>query len=178
MKLTRIALLAVFTQLISFNLQAETLAEAVEKCRVVSNSLKRLVCYDQLAQRAQNLEDSDLAEFYAERPLAAPTPGEFRPNTPAPTRSAPRNNFGLEERESQQKKDETSEMSAVVGAVEEDPYGKLIVTLADGQIWRQTDSEVFKLRSGDSVTISRGLLGSFYLQKDGLNRRMRVKRES
>lgn len=178
MKLTRITLLAVITQLISFNLQAETLAEAVEKCRVVSNSLKRLVCYDQLAQRAQNLEDSDLAEFYAERPLVAPVPGESRPNTSAPSRSAPRNNFGLEDRESQQKKDEASEMSAVVGTVEEDPYGKLIVTLADGQIWRQTDSEVFKLRSGDSVTISRGLLGSFYLQKDGLNRRMRVKRES
>lgn len=178
MKLARLALVAVVVQLVSFNLQAETLAQAVEKCRVVSNSLKRLVCYDQLAQRANNLEDSELAEFYANRPVVAPVQGQEQAAQPAPRSSLPENTFGLENEVLREKKAEASEQTAVVGKVEEDPYGKLIITLSNGQVWKQTDAGSYKLSSGETITISRGFMGSFYLKKDGQNKRLRVKRQS
>ena len=164
--------------------QAETLAEAVEKCRLVSNSLKRLVCYDQLAQRANTLEDSDLAELYNNRPVyrevQVPVDGQ-RP-APAPQARDPESSFGLEleiQREAKRKSEkEVSEITAVVGKVEESLRGKLIITLADGQVWRQTDNEDLKIKAGQTVTISRGMLGAFYLKKQGTNSRIRVKRES
>jgi hypothetical protein len=42
---------------------------------------------------------------------------------------------------------------------------RLVFTLDDGQVWRQNSSEGELLaKQGDAVTISRGLLGSFWLQ--------------
>lgn len=160
--------------------QAETLAQAVEKCRIVSNSLKRLVCYDKLAQRANNLEDSDLVEFYAQRPIAQTPPGgQTRPGVPQRTpsqSSSPESDFGLEMQKQQQKNEDTSEITAVVGKVEKAPKGKLIITLEDGQVWRQTDGGDYRLKSGDTIIISRGAIGSFYLKKYDANKRIRVKR--
>lgn len=157
--------------------QAETLAQAVEKCRIVSNSLKRLVCYDQLAQRANNLEDSDLAEFYAQRPVVhAPPGGPVQPQRVDPRTSEPQSDFGLEAQKQRQKNEEVSEITAVVGKVEKAPKGKLIITLDDGQVWRQTDGASYRLKSGDTVIISRGTLGAFYLKKYDTNKRIRVKR--
>lgn len=178
MKFTLIALFAVVTQLASVSVQAETLAQAMEKCRSVSNSVKRLVCYDQLAQRANNLEDSGLTEFYANRPVVMASPEARRNLDATETQSAPQNSFGLEKRMAEQKSEEVSELRAVVGKVEETQRGKLIITLQDGQIWRQTDSQILSLSAGDSITISRGMLGAFYLSKDGRNQSIRVKRKS
>ncbi len=43
--------------------------------------------------------------------------------------------------------------------------GRTLFTLDDAQVWRQIDSDADPLaRLGDSVTISRGLLGSYWLQ--------------
>lgn len=43
--------------------------------------------------------------------------------------------------------------------------GRLLFTLDNGQVWRQLVREGELLaKVGDSVTISRGLLGSFWLQ--------------
>lgn len=178
MKLTRFALVAIVLQLMSFNLQAETLAEAVDKCRVISNSLKRLVCYDQLAQRANNLEDSELAEFYAKRPVAAPVQGQTYSPVASDNSAMPENTFGLELEVLKEKKAEASEQTSIVGKVDEDPYGKLIITLSDGQVWKQMDSEQFRLSAGDTVVISRGFMGSFYLKKNGQNKTLLVKRLS
>ena len=96
MRFSRLIIMLVLLPLTPSLVHAETLAQAMEKCRVVSNSLKRLVCYDQLAQRANNLEDSDLKEFYAQRPVVSPsTAGTPQPTRPAQTR-APESTFGLE----------------------------------------------------------------------------------
>lgn len=160
--------------------QAETLAEAMEKCRLVSNSLKRLVCYDQLAQRANTLEDSDLVELYNNRPVYREVQVPVDGQRPAPAHQAkdPESSFGLELEIQREAKKEVSEITAVVGKVEESPRGKLIITLADGQVWRQTDGESLKIKAGQTVTISRGMLGAFYLKKQGSNSRIRVKRDS
>jgi hypothetical protein len=43
------------------------------------------------------------------------------------------------------------------------PDGKLIVSLANGQVWRQLDTDRADVRPGDEVTIRPGALGSYLL---------------
>ncbi|MGA9333503.1 MAG: hypothetical protein WBV39_04430 [Rudaea sp.] len=37
------------------------------------------------------------------------------------------------------------------------------ITLANGQVWIQTESNVAPMREGDTVTVRKGLLGSYFL---------------
>lgn len=59
------------------------------------------------------------------------------------------------------------EMQSGVVKVEYLANGRFVVTLANGQVWRQLDGDTgqarFKTKGGDVVTISRGLLGSYNL---------------
>ena len=48
--------------------------------------------------------------------------------------------------------------------------GGLIVTLADGSVWSQSDDTmVIQPRRGDKVTVSRGTLGSFFVATQRMN---------
>ena len=55
-------------------------------------------------------------------------------------------------------------------------WGKKIITFSDGSVWQQSDSAYLKIEEGQQVSIERGLLGSFYLSVEGINKRMKVKR--
>lgn len=50
--------------------------------------------------------------------------------------------------------------------------------LENGMVWQQSDSGSYSVssRSRPEVTITPGFLGSWYLQVDGMNRRVKVKR--
>lgn len=50
--------------------------------------------------------------------------------------------------------------------------------LENGMVWQQNDSGSYSVssRSRPEVTITPGILGSWYLQVDGMNRRVKVKR--
>lgn len=57
-------------------------------------------------------------------------------------------------------------MNVPVREVRQDPYGKLIIILNDGQIWRQTDSRRVRPprnTEGLTVDIERGAVGSFFM---------------
>ena len=56
------------------------------------------------------------------------------------------------------------------------PYGKLIITLETGQVWRQTNSTSLRLKPGQEVYVEEGALGSYFLGKESSNKRIRVKR--
>ena len=53
----------------------------------------------------------------------------------------------------------------------------MLVTLDNGQVWKQVDASNLRLRVGDTVDIERASLGSFMLRKKGSKRSMRVSRE-
>lgn len=53
----------------------------------------------------------------------------------------------------------------------------MLITLDNGQVWKQVDSSSLRLRVGDAVEIERASLGSFMLKKQGSKRSMRVSRE-
>lgn len=135
---------------------AEDLARQLATCAAVSDATQRLACYDALARPPQ-------------RPavLQAPT-GQFgaeqlpRASNPA---SAPENDS----------------ITAMVNQLSLTPFGRFVLALDNGQIWRQLDADSARfVPSGNSasasVTISRGLLGSYNLQFVGQNALYKVRR--
>ncbi|MCW8127903.1 hypothetical protein [Microbulbifer halophilus] len=67
-------------------------------------------------------------------------------------------------------------IKATVDRIREAAYGKLVITLDNGQVWRQNDSTRVNWNEGDTVMVERALFGSFMMKKEGGARSMRVKR--
>lgn len=68
-------------------------------------------------------------------------------------------------------------IQAIIQSVRIAPSGAAVVTLDNGQIWRQIDQErPFPLKPGKSVQISKASLGSFFLVI-GSSQAFRVRRE-
>ncbi|WP_199610284.1 hypothetical protein [Flocculibacter collagenilyticus] len=150
-----------------------SLSKALTQCADISNSLKRLVCYDQLASKVNNFSD---------QPLTAPTPVAASNHTQSakqansvkkPVASA-EDDFGREHKtaiENAQKK-----MTSIVDKVTETLRGKLIITLANGQVWQQADSTTLRIKAGQQVVLERGILNSFFISRPTASKRMKVKR--
>ena len=166
----------------AFNVHAETVADAMEKCRNTDNSLKRLICYDNIAKSLNQYEgaSAQVSQLQAYRSEAANQPkpqanANKQPvvNKPAEA-SEPKNDFGLEHRRDLSA--EASEVSLTIASFKDSLRGKKIITFSDGSVWQQSDSAYLKIEEGQQVSIERGLLGSFYLSVEGVNKRMKVKR--
>ena len=160
----------------AFNAHAETVADAMEKCRNTDNSLKRLICYDNIAKSLNQYDgtSAQVSQLQAYRSEAATQP---RPQVEAnrqPEASEPKNDFGLEHRRDLSA--EASEVSLTIASFKDSLRGKKIITFSDGSVWQQSDSAYLKIEEGQQVSIERGLLGSFYLSVEGVNKRMKVKR--
>ncbi|WP_141398452.1 MULTISPECIES: hypothetical protein [Microbulbifer] len=69
------------------------------------------------------------------------------------------------------------QITAQVKAIQKGAYGKAIIVLDNGQVWRQNDSGRILWDAGDSVVVERGLFGSFFMKSTGGGRKIRVKRE-
>ncbi|MGL6160386.1 hypothetical protein [Microbulbifer sp.] len=83
-------------------------------------------------------------------------------------------NFG---REQQQIAEEAPDsINATIAEIRDAAYGKLLITLENGQVWRQNDSTRVNWKSGDIVIVERALFGSFFMKQADGGRNMRVKR--
>jgi mannose-6-phosphate isomerase class I len=67
-------------------------------------------------------------------------------------------------------------VEAVVTEVQKSATRKLLVTLDNGQVWRQLDNQTLRLKSGESVIIRKASLNSFLMGKKSGGRSIRVKR--
>jgi hypothetical protein len=84
----------------------------------------------------------------------------------------PQQQFGLPERAVVAKEvaagtrsTDTSKIDAHIAKIFAAPDRRLVFTLDNAQVWRQLNLEDEMLaKQGDAVTISRGLLGSYWLQ--------------
>ena len=178
-------LISIATLLCAFgalNVHAETVADAMEKCRNTDNSLKRLICYDNIAKSLNQYDGGDASvsqlQAYKSQTVAKPRL-QAEPNTrPAVSKPAsaaePENDFGLEHKRDLSA--EASEISLTIASFKDSLRGKKIITFSDGSVWKQSDSAYLKIEEGQQVSIERGLLGSFYLSVEGVNKRMKVKR--
>ena len=127
-------------------------------CLAIFGSVERLACYDRIA-RAATGQASAVAPL-APRPAPGPAP-QLPPRAPAGQE------FGSEQVRGRTPPAQSSRMAADITGVTVNPFGKFTVTLANGQVWRQLDSDdrtVRPRKTMHSVRIERGLMGSYNLQ--------------
>lgn len=142
-------------------LQAQTsLASQLEQCRTEKNALKRLVCYD---------------EINTGNP-GSPAPQAAERAREVTSRARTADDFGKEHRQAAE--NPVDQLYATVEQLSFNRRNELVIELDNGQIWRQSESGEFPLQNGERVYIKRGMLGAFYLGKDGSNRTLKVVRSN
>ncbi len=161
---------------------AQDIPAALERCASLSDDHARLSCYDGIAagfKHAAAPVPQTAAVPQAQASVPPPPPPAVAP-VPAPTVAPPPTvaakiaAFGADtirkpETVNGEPKD-VDEIRATVTQVEFSPTNRFIVTLDNGQVWRQIDGDSTKARfrkGGDAVTISRGLFSSYNLSIDG-----------
>ncbi|WDE05476.1 hypothetical protein SG34_000560 [Thalassomonas viridans] len=149
--------------------RAADLRTELRTCAASKDSLSRLACYDKLAQQSR-LAGEDAGMPVKPRQKTA---ADNKTATAAGGNQA--DNFGKAHLQAVAEV-ENGSMFSVIDKVQELHYGKLALTLTNGQVWHQTDNNKLLLEAGDKVELMEGMLSAIYLRKDGLNKRIRVKR--
>jgi hypothetical protein len=167
---------------VSLSGQAATLS--LESCAAIEHPVERLACYDTLAGRLP----ADTAKASGTAPSAvdpvAPKADVIVPAAPAVTPTVPAVEptpdavaiFGLEHKQKPEE-ERPDELQVKWTKKKKDTYGKWIIILENGQVWRQIDNTRFSFNNSEQwVVISRGVLGSFFLGEPDGYRQIRVKR--
>jgi hypothetical protein len=172
---------------ISFSAQshASEITTALKACASKSDSLERLVCYDDITKSLPT-SISTTAENPTVKPdtKASPKINEIpetkteivqQSSTPAARKFNPEDSFGIERKYVQNK--QANEVTFVIESVSKTLRSKYKFYFKNGQIWEQKDTDKYgKFKAGETVIIKRGVLDAFYLKKPDANRTIRVKR--
>ncbi|MCB1674680.1 MAG: hypothetical protein KDI01_00205 [Halioglobus sp.] len=142
---------------------ATTTEDRLRACAAIDAPQRRLQCYDSVVTT-----------------LAGPGPAQggstaTPPSAPTTTDQGanPEAAFGKEHWEGER---ETASIAARVSAVSRDAYGKLVVALDNGQVWRQNKTEKVHIAVDDRIVIERGMLSSFFFQVNEGNRKIKFTR--
>jgi hypothetical protein len=179
---------------------ANTLLDELSICAKNNDSSQRLVCYDKLTKETKNSQpkqrqaslkvtttkkvdnvvqlaqktQSEIvlagSKISKELSVVQPQPTTVVDNTDKQQQAK----FGDENK--QRSEDLIQQIQATIVEVQKAPRGELILTLDNGQVWRQSDSTRLRLRKDQVVVIKRAALGSFFIGKENTNRLMRAKR--
>jgi hypothetical protein len=140
---------------------AERTTDALLACANETDDAQRLRCFDAVVAGLRKAPPAPAAAA-----AAAPTPAPAAASPPPPAAAAPtpEAKFGARGEIKPDRHEELSELTGTVTALGTKPHGELIVTLDNGQVWAeiQTSSKV-RLKTGDTVRIERGALGSYSL---------------
>jgi hypothetical protein len=146
--------------------------ETLVGCRAIAEGGARLACYDRVVDRVVAEE----AQAAPVKPSVAPpneaAEGErqrermFGRSPAAKVRTLERS-YGIET---------PDRLTARVAGVTRSADRLVVITLENGQVWRQSESGSFVIGVGDSAEIEAGALGAYYLRRDGKGRAIRVKR--
>ncbi|TKB56096.1 hypothetical protein [Ferrimonas aestuarii] len=135
-------------------------ATAMANCQKFEDKLDRLLCFDELAGKQPQA-------VAVVAPVSKPAP------TPAAQTASAEDRFGMPKVEAE---DEAQSLSATVSKVKFDAYDRFIITLDNGQVWKQAESRRYKIKPDYKVTIEKAALGSFLLIAEGRGGSTRVKR--
>ena len=128
--------------------------EALTKCRQIEDIEERVVCYDKVVD---SLSESG----------AIPDAHSLFGRDDAAAKRIVETTLAIEQ---------IDRVEALVTEIRKSATRKLIVTLDNGQIWRQLDSQTMRLKSGESVVVRKASLNSFLMEKKSGGRSIRVKR--
>jgi hypothetical protein len=163
---------------------AQSVTPALKACMTEPDGPTRLACYDREMRRIEGAAapvataappaSSAAPVASAAAPVAsaaAPVasaaavaaPVASAPARAAPTAASPQEQFGLPpdaDREARMPK----RITAKVALATRQASGRYTITLENGEVWLQTEDQLgFTLHQGSSVSIKRGLLGSYWL---------------
>jgi hypothetical protein len=195
-RLIAVTCLALFTW--APGAKAQTTADtlrALDQCGSIADEHQRLSCFDQLgpqvkgallripgakagpptAQEQKNWFGFDLGGLFGSAPAQQTSPDKFGsdqlPQKPQPKQeTASGDETPLETLDS---------ISAGVSEVSFTRYGKFIVFLDNGQVWRQIEADTDKASfesGGNTVKISRAMFGSYQLTVNDSAKVFKVKR--
>ncbi|HEX3430772.1 MAG TPA: hypothetical protein VHT03_07790 [Rhizomicrobium sp.] len=168
----------------------EDVLEAIGRCGMIGDNGARLACYDRLAPRVK-----DALAAPPEALNRAPTTEEQRSwfgfdlsglFGASPSQQTTPQAFGSDRLASTKAKEETAaaevdHISAQVSEVSFTPFGRFIIFLDNGQVWRQiegdADRAIFKKPAkANTVTIGRGFIGSYNLSLNDSDKVYKVTR--
>lgn len=159
---------------------AQDFRQALLECEKETNDVKRLACYDSVVKQLS--QSADVGQLAPPPPPSAPiqtnkqtTYTATTPTKPAAPELSAEERFGKSKQELK-KAEELSRIDAIITKISKSKYGKMTITLSNGQKWRQTVASKLRLKVNQNVFIERGAFDSFILGRDGTNSRMRVKR--
>jgi hypothetical protein len=136
----------------------------LKKCADITEQLKRLACYDQVAERPA----APMASTAPAAPSAAAAGAATTKAAPAAPGAAPaKETFGLYSVEHPAPPPAVEALiTAKVVSLGSNSRGHSTVTLEGDQVWELDGGDPL-LRAGETVTVKRGTLGSFILTTAG-----------
>jgi hypothetical protein len=166
---------------------ADALRDELRVCRDLPDDDARLICYDAAVDRSRQSGYSSPAPASQSPPAAVPAEPAGAPGTAAAAAATgtltQEDLFGKTGDEVERTVEEATgserieSLSATVTRLQQYAYDRVLITLDNGQVWKQVDTSSLRLRVGDAIDIERASLGSFMLRKQGSKRSMRVSRE-
>ncbi len=163
---------------------AELPAELID-CRALTSSVARLDCYDQA------IDAHTAAPSQAAKPQTAENPAPVAPAAAVAATAASelvlssepklsqKDIFGQGEtelRKSVQEATDTEEIDrieAIIVEVYKSKSGKAVITLDNGQVWKQSDGSRTHLSVDDKVTVRRRSFGSYTLYSTKTSKRVK-----
>ncbi len=145
---------------------------ALQRCRIVAEAAARLACYDAIALPGIDLRAAWGAPLPGTAATAATAVAPPAAVAAPVSDSSSASNFGLPAA-----KPETDQLqSRIVGLVETFPRG-LQYRFENGQVWQITETTMgFYQLNNPKVTVSKGILGNFYLRIEGVAATPKVRR--
>lgn len=159
-------------------------ADLTHRCTSIASDIERLACYDAAFGRSSPSSQGAGGATNAAGVTATPMPDAARtPGVVASTATASgvasstsvddaaaksREDFGLSEVDKRARKPsaepELASITSTLSRISSRPTGELLLTLSDGQVWTQVQTDAsFRAREGDTVTIRKASLGSFMM---------------
>jgi hypothetical protein len=162
--------------------QASESIEELLACRHITGAQARLACFDREAAALASSPKAAGSTVPDARTPASTAAAASQP--PAQPVLDPRQQFGLPERAVAAKEvaagtraADATKIEAHLARVAPAADGRMVFTLDNDQVWRQVAAEGELLaQQGDAVTISRGWLGSYWLQLEKSGRGCKVTR--
>lgn len=149
---------------------AQTMTSQLQACQAIADAQQRLACYDRISRGQPGVPMAPAAPYapapYAS-PRAAPPPANYT------------NQFGEEDMGAVTPTHRQRFIISDITDYKTDLRGKFIVTLTNGQTWKQIEGDMGTARprrSARRVRIERGLLGSYNLTFNDMKPEFKVVR--
>lgn len=144
------------------------------KCIEIIDNMERLTCYDKMFASKNITQTPSDKKTPANAQTVQTKIDNLNVNKKETKVESNKSLFGLEKEVASQTPDEIT--SKAIGEFKSWTK-KMDIKLENGQVWEVTSSgRLYHPITNPTVTVSKGVLGSFYMGIEGVNRRLKVKR--